>query len=75
MTMGSLAAVAPGVELAGLFPAELQNWFENTAGVSAAAKQPDAAEAVVDRLPQVNAKLLELFSAAYAARTSVASGV
>jgi hypothetical protein len=30
-------ASAKGVELVGLLPAELQNWFVNTAGVSAAA--------------------------------------
>jgi DNA-directed RNA polymerase subunit RPC12/RpoP len=37
---------AKGVQFVGLLPAELQNWFVNTAGVSAAAKQPDAAKAL-----------------------------
>ena len=40
-------ASAKGVQLVGLIPAELQNWFVNTAGVSAAAKQPDAAKALM----------------------------
>lgn len=38
---------AKGVQLVGLLPAELQNWFVNTAGVSTAAKQPDAARALI----------------------------
>jgi molybdate transport system substrate-binding protein len=41
---------AKGVQLAGPLPAELQNWFVNTAGVSAAAKQPDAARALIKHL-------------------------
>ena len=36
-----------GVALVGPLPAELQSWFVNTAGVSAAAKQPDAAKALL----------------------------
>ncbi len=31
-------------------PAELQSWFVNTAGVSATAKQPDAAKALIKYL-------------------------
>ena len=41
---------AKGVHLVGLLPADLQNWFVNTAGVSAAAKQPDAAKALIKHL-------------------------
>jgi molybdate transport system substrate-binding protein len=41
---------AKGVQLVGLLPAELQNWFVNTAGVSAAAKQPEAAKALIKHL-------------------------
>ncbi len=41
---------AKGVQLVGSLPAELQNWFVNTAGVSAAAKQPDAAKALIKHL-------------------------
>jgi molybdate transport system substrate-binding protein len=43
-------ASAKGVQFVGLIPAELQNWFVNTAGVSAAAKQPDAAKALLKHL-------------------------
>jgi molybdate transport system substrate-binding protein len=39
-----------GVELGGLFPPELQSWVVNTAGVGAAAKQPDAAKALIKHL-------------------------
>ena len=39
-----------GVQIVGLLPAELQSWFVNTAGVSAAAKQPDAAKALIKYL-------------------------
>jgi molybdate transport system substrate-binding protein len=39
-----------GVQFVGLLPAELQNWFVNTAGVSATAKQPDAAKALIKYL-------------------------
>ena len=39
-----------GVQLVGLLPGELQSWFVNTAGVSAAAKQPDAAKALIKYL-------------------------
>lgn len=45
-----LLLAAKGVQLVGLLPAELQNWFVNTAGVSAAAKQPDAAKALIKHL-------------------------
>lgn len=41
---------AKGVQLAGLLPAELQNWFVNTAGVSTAARQPEAAKALIKHL-------------------------
>ena len=41
---------AKGVQLVGPLPAELQNWFVNTAGVSATAKQPDAAKALIKHL-------------------------
>jgi molybdate transport system substrate-binding protein len=44
-----------GVELAGLFPPELQNWLVITAGVSAAAAQPDAARALIKHLTTPNA--------------------
>ena len=40
-------ASAKGVQLVGLLPAELQNWFVNTAGLSTAAKQPEAAKALI----------------------------
>src|SRR5262249_22990650 len=39
-----------GVQVVGLLPAELQIWFVNTAGVSATAKQPDAAKALIKHL-------------------------
>jgi molybdate transport system substrate-binding protein len=39
-----------GVQLVGLFPADLQYSFVNTAGVSATAKQPDAARALIRHL-------------------------
>ena len=32
------------------FPGEFQDWFVNTAGVSATAKQPDAAKALIKHL-------------------------
>ena len=48
--LSSILLSVPGVELAGLFPAELQNWFVNTAGVSATAQQPDAAKALIKHL-------------------------
>lgn len=39
-----------GVQIVGLLPAELQSWFVNTASVSATAKQPDAAKALIKYL-------------------------
>ena len=50
LALSSILLSVPGVELAGLFPAEVQNWFVNTAGVSAAAKEPDAAKALIKHL-------------------------
>jgi molybdate transport system substrate-binding protein len=41
---------AKGVQFVGPLPAELQSWFVNTAGVSATAKQPDAAKALIRHL-------------------------
>jgi molybdate transport system substrate-binding protein len=42
--------VAPGVELVGPLPAELQQELEFTAAVAADSKQADAAKALVDYL-------------------------
>ena len=39
-----------GVQIVGVLPGELQSLFVNTAGVSAAAKQPDAAKALIKYL-------------------------
>ena len=39
-----------GVQVVGPLPGELQSWFVNTAGVSATAKQPDAAKALIKYL-------------------------
>jgi molybdate transport system substrate-binding protein len=39
-----------GVQVVGVLPGELRNSFVNTAGVSAAAKQPDAAKALIKHL-------------------------
>lgn len=41
---------AKGVQIVGLLPAELQSWFVNTAGISAAAAQPDGARALIKYL-------------------------
>lgn len=41
---------AKGVQMVGLVPAELQNWFVNTAAVSTSAKQPEAAKALIKHL-------------------------
>ena len=41
---------AKGVQIVGPLPGELQNWFVNTAGVSATAKEPDAARALIKHL-------------------------
>jgi len=45
--VSSILLSVPGVELAGLFPSELQVWIVSTAGLSASAKQPDAAKALI----------------------------
>ena len=56
---------AKGVQFVGPFPGEFQDWFVNTAGVSATAKQPDAARALIKHLttPEavavINAKGME----------------
>ena len=39
-----------GVQIVGPLPGELQSWLVNTAGVSAAAKEPDAAKALISIL-------------------------
>jgi molybdate transport system substrate-binding protein len=39
-----------GVQIVGVLPGELQSWFVNTGGVSAAAKEPDAAKALIKYL-------------------------
>jgi len=44
-----------GVELAGMFPGELQNYLLFTAGVGTDAKQPDAAKALIKHLTAPNA--------------------
>ena len=44
-----------GVQLVGPLPAELQSWVVNTAGVSAAAKQSDAAKALIKYLATLEA--------------------
>jgi molybdate transport system substrate-binding protein len=38
---------AKDVQFVGLLPSELQNWFVNTAGIGSAAKEPDAAKALI----------------------------
>jgi molybdate transport system substrate-binding protein len=42
--------IAPGVELAGSFPAELQQELVFTAAVAADTKEPEAARALIDYL-------------------------
>lgn len=60
-----LASAGGGVELAGVFPAELQSYVVQTAGVSANAKEPDAAKALIklltaeDSAPVIKAKGME----------------
>ena len=49
ITVTSLLMV-PGVELVGKIPPELQTYLVFTAGVSVAAKQPEAAKALVKYL-------------------------
>ncbi|BAT61596.1 molybdate-binding periplasmic protein precursor [Variibacter gotjawalensis] len=39
-----------GVQIVGVLPGELENWLVNTAGVSAAAKEPDAAKTFIKYL-------------------------
>ena len=39
-----------GVQIVGPLPGELENWLVNTGGVSAAAKEPDAAKALIKYL-------------------------
>jgi len=39
--------VVPGVDLVGPIPPELQTWIGTSAGVGAAAREPDAAKAVI----------------------------
>lgn len=57
-----------GVQLAGLFPREFQEYVVYTAGVSAASKDPKASKALIDFLtgeratPVMNAKGLERFA-------------
>jgi molybdate transport system substrate-binding protein len=41
---------AKGVQYVGLLPGDLQNWFVNTAGIGSAAKEPDAAKALIKHL-------------------------
>jgi len=41
---------APGVELVGPFPSELQTYISFTAGVSSGAKEPEAAQALINLL-------------------------
>jgi molybdate transport system substrate-binding protein len=52
LAIGGMALLlsAKGVQVVGPLPAELQSWFVNTAGVSTAAKQPDAAKALIKYL-------------------------
>jgi molybdate transport system substrate-binding protein len=48
MVIGTTSAIMePGVELLGPIPEELQSWAVFTAGVGTAAKEPDAAKALV----------------------------
>jgi len=52
LAIGGMALLlsARGVQVVGPLPAELQSWFVNTAGVSATARQPDAAKALISFL-------------------------
>ena len=46
----ALLQSAKGIQVVGPLPAEVQSWFVNTAGIGAAAKQPDAAKALIKYL-------------------------
>jgi molybdate transport system substrate-binding protein len=46
----ALILLEPGAELVGLLPVELQNYVTFTAGLSAAAKEPEAGKALLDFL-------------------------
>lgn len=64
-SLTNIIASAKGIELAGPFPPELQHYLAINAGVSAAAKEPQAAEALIKLLtsesanPVIKAKGLE----------------
>lgn len=49
LAIGGMALLlsAKGVQVVGPLPAEVQTWFVNTAGVGAAARQPDAARDLI----------------------------
>lgn len=47
-----------GVQIVGPLPGELENWLVNTAGVSVAAKEPDAAKAFIKYLATPEAALV-----------------
>ncbi len=47
VVVASRIAGVPGVDLVGLIPHELQTWIGFTAGMSAQAKEPDAAQALL----------------------------
>ena len=54
--MSELAAVAGGIDILGPFPASLQEYTVMVAGVSAAAREPQAAKALVDLLTSEKAR-------------------
>ena len=47
MVVASRISGVPGVALVGRIPEELQTWIGFTAGVGAAAKEPEAARAMI----------------------------
>jgi molybdate transport system substrate-binding protein len=63
--LANILLSVPGVELAGVFPSELQSYVVITAGVSASAKEPEAAKMVIklltaeEAVPVIKAKGLE----------------